>query len=140
MRGTPGVLCLLLLTLGPARVVADDLTGADELLCSMSTALACDPLGECYSISPWELNVPQFVVVDLEDKMLRTTAASGENRETPIKNLERARGEIYLQGVQAGRAFSAVIIEATGELSIGVAMSGLGVVVFGACTPQPSDD
>src|SRR5438093_847135 len=65
---------------------------------------------------------------------LRTTKASGENRSTPIKNLERADGSIFLQGVEKGRAFSFAIEEDTGFATIAVARRGRGVTVFGACT------
>ena len=76
--------------------------------------------------------------MDLAAKTLSTTAASGENRSTPIKNLEREEGMIILQGYENGRAFSFVIAEEDGMASIAVARDGLSVAVFGACTPMPS--
>ena len=42
-----------------------------------------------------------------------------------------------LQGFENGRAFSFLIAEKTGRASIAVARDGLGVSVFGACTPLP---
>jgi hypothetical protein len=44
-------------------------------------------------------------------KMLATTRASGENRSTLIENFARDDGQIVLQGVGQGRAFS-VCLEA----------------------------
>ena len=73
--------------------------------------------------------------VDLKDKKLSTTKASGENRSTPIRNLVREDGKIFLQGVELGRAFSFVIDEKSGMLSVAVAREGITVSVFGACTP-----
>jgi hypothetical protein len=80
-------------------------------------------------------NVPQFIEVDLAGKQLRTTRASGENRQTPIKNFQEEDQAIYLQGVEQGRAFSFVIDRPTGFASIAVARNGITVSVFGACTP-----
>ena len=57
------------------------------------------------------------------------------NRATPIKNLHREDGLIFLQGVEMGRAFSFVIQEETGDLSAAVAREDVTVSVFGACTP-----
>ena len=83
-------------------------------------------------------DAPKFIEIDLVSKSLRTTAASGENRATPVKNLERADGMIFLQGAEAGRAFSFVIAEATGMATIAVAKESGGVIIFGACTPVAS--
>jgi hypothetical protein len=130
------LLPLLLLALALAvPAAADDLTGAEEILCTAVQATHCEIDDECKTGAPWHWNVPQFIVVDLDEKMLKTTEASGENRVTPIKNLERAGGQILLQGAEAGRAFSFVITEATGRLSVAVAAQGQAVAVFGACTP-----
>jgi hypothetical protein len=118
-------------------LVADDLTGADDFLCTAVHATRCEAQGECVTAPPWTLNIPQFIEVNLADKKLSTTPASGENRSTPINNIERADGFIYVQGVEAGRAFSFVIAEETGKASIAVARDGLAVSIFGACTPLP---
>ena len=118
-------------------LIADDLTGSSAFLCTVARVNVCEAEGECESMPPWALNVPQFIEVDLDKKTLSTTRASGENRSTPIKNLERDGGMIILQGVEQGRAFSFAITEATGMASIAVAREDRGVVGFGPCTPLP---
>jgi len=118
---------------------ADDLTGAQTILCSAAHAIVCSADGECASGPPWEFNIPNFIEVDLDKKILRTTEASGENRSTPIKHVLREDGVIYLQGVEGGRAFSFLIVEATGLTTVAVARDGITVSGFGACTPlKPS--
>jgi hypothetical protein len=97
--------------------------------------IAVNENGECWVDLPWNLNVPQFIEVDLETKRLSTTEASGENRATPIKHLSRVDGTIVFHGFEMGRAFSWVISEATGHVTAAVAAEGLAVAVFGACTP-----
>ena len=139
MRTTLRHLALGLLALGAAGPsMADDITGAEAFLCTAVQTTACWLDGECQTVPPWELNVPQFIEVDLPAKRLGTTRASGENRSTPIRNLQRDGGLIFLQGVEAGRAFSFVINEATGMASVAVAREGVSVAIFGACTPLPS--
>jgi hypothetical protein len=81
--------------------------------------------------------VPQFIEVDFKSKMLSTTKASHEWRETPFKNHQRSEGLIFLQGVERGRAFSIVIEEESGLLSAAIARDQITVSVFGACTPAP---
>ncbi len=90
--------------------------------------IVCLDDGACASAPPWNLNVPQFINVDLGKRSLPTTEASGESRTTTVKNVTRSDGRIFLQGVDRGRAFSFVIDEETGFLT---------VTVFGACTPTP---
>ncbi len=124
-----------LVTLAPMISFADDLTGADRILCTAVQATVCESGGDCQIGAPWEWNIPQFVEIDLKHKTLGTTKASGENRRTPIKNLQRTDGLIFLQGIEAGRAFSFVIEEETGYLSAAVARNEITVSVFGACTP-----
>jgi hypothetical protein len=117
---------------------ADDLTGANHLLCTAVQVTACVDSGDCVVDLPWNLNVPQFIEVDLKSKRLATTKASGENRVTPIEMLRRENGTVVMQGFEKGRAFSIVIIEQTGSMSAAIASEGKAVGVFGACTPITS--
>jgi hypothetical protein len=127
---------ILALLLASTTLTADDLAGADKVLCTAVQATRCSVDDECWSGAPWNWNIPQFIEVDLKKKQLATTAASGENRVTPIKNLERTEGVLYLQGVEGGRAFSFVIDEVTGSLSVAVATQAGTTMVLGACTPR----
>ena len=129
---------VLLVLLASTPSLADDLGESSTILCTAVQATACSLEGECVTAAPWTLNIPQFIEVDLKKKELRTTKASGENRSTPIKNIERDGDLIFLQGVEGGRAFSFVIREDTGMVSIAVARDGPNVGVFGACTPIDS--
>lgn len=119
-------------------VLADDLTGVNRILCAAVQVTVCQESGECVIDLPWNVNVPQFIEVDLGAKRMSTTKASGENRATPIEHLRRESGMIVLQGFERGRAFSFVITEATGAVSVAVAAEDRAVAVFGACTPMPA--
>ena len=127
---------ILVILAAPATILADDLTGSEAFLCTVVYASTCTPDGECIGGPAWDLNIPQFIEVDLKAKTLSTTKASHENRSTPIKYMERDEDLIILQGVENARAFSLVITESTGMVSIGVAMADKGVVVSGVCTPH----
>jgi len=136
----PDVLCLTILLMMVASTVAmaDDLAGSEAILCTSIQATVCYMDEDCEIGTPWNWNIPQFIEIDFAEKVLRTTKASGENRQTPFKNIEREDGLIFLQGVERGRAFSFAIEEDTGLVSIAVARNGVTVSVFGACTPLPS--
>jgi hypothetical protein len=131
---------LRLLTTGLAGVLsgaalADDVTGSDSLLCYGLSAARCETGEACESVEPWKLNIPDFVKLDLRGKRLQTTAASKENRETPLQTVQRTDGKILIQGLQGERAFSWLITETSGEGTLSVAGVGQGVTIFTICTP-----
>jgi hypothetical protein len=132
-----GFALTVLLALASVTVWADDLAGSSRFLCTAVQATDCLQDGECWVDLPWNINVPQFIEVDLEARRLSTTKASGENRTSPIAHLSREDGIIVVQGFEMGRAFSFVITEHTGQLTVAVAAEGRAVAVFGACTPMP---
>jgi hypothetical protein len=117
-----------------AVAVADDLRGVDRLLCATAEVIACVEQDDCYTIPASDLDVPEFVVVDVKGKTLSTTKASKQSRSTPIASLMRTDGSIFLQGIEGGRAFSFVIDEETGHVTVAVSRDGLTVTVFGVCT------
>ena len=130
-------LAVVALALVAPPVRADDVTGADRLLCHADTITICYDDGSCELGSADALNVPQFIEVDLVAKRLSTTKASGLNRTSTIDSLRRPEGQgtVVLQGFEKGRAYSFVIEEKTGDLTIAVAGPSRGVTAFGACTP-----
>jgi hypothetical protein len=119
---------------------AEDLTDAEKILCAGVQATYCDTSGDCEIGMPWLWNMPHFVEIHLDEGVMQTTEAAPRPRQTPIRTLERADGEIYVQGIENGRAFSVVIDEASGVASIAIAADGLTVSVFGACTPLPESE
>jgi hypothetical protein len=116
-------------------VFADDVTGADSLLCYGLSAARCETGEACESVEPWKLNIPDFVKLDLRGKRLQTTAASSDKRETPLQTVQRVDGKILIQGSQGERAFSWLITETSGEGTLSVAGVGQGVTIFTVCTP-----
>jgi len=116
-------------------LLADDVTGSDSLLCYALSATRCGIAGTCVQTQPWELNLPDFLKLDLDAKLAMTTEASGELRETPIRTIERGDGMILLQGVQGERAFSWLITEDTGEGTLTVSSPAAGLTLFTVCTP-----
>ena len=114
--------------------IAENLEGADELLCAAGQAQVCFENGECISSAPWEVSIPDFVVIDTKEKTVSTTKASGENRSTPFASVQKIDGIVYLQGIEGQRSFSFVIDESSGHLTVAIVRDGFSVTVFGMCT------
>ena len=135
-----GLLAIALLLSASALHLDDDLRGADRILCAATSVAACVGGADCTKVDPDALNLPHFIEIDLMARQLKTTPASGQNRKTDIKNLQRENGILILQGYEMGRAFSFLIDETLGNASVAVARDGIAVAVFGACTPMPVSD
>lgn len=127
-------ICTLAFLLVGSAAIADDVTGSERLLCAAADVVTCFEGGECLTVEPWELDIPQFVVVDLKKKTLSTTKSSSESRSTPITTLQQDDTSILFQGIELGRAFSFTIDKDTGILTVAVSRDGMTVSIFGACT------
>ena len=114
--------------------LGDNLYGVDKMICAAAQVKICIEGDTCYSATAEELGVPDFVIIDTKKKTISTTKASEDNRSTAFSSMSREDGFIYLQGIEGGRAFSFVIEEAGGHMTVSVARDGISVNVFGACT------
>jgi hypothetical protein len=115
-------------------VQADKLDGVTEMICAPAQAHICIENDTCYAVTPAELGIPNFVVIDTKKKTISTTKSSYQNRTTPFTSVTRNEGLIYLHGIEGERSFSFVIEEETGRMTVAVAHDGMSVSVFGACT------
>jgi len=113
---------------------ADNIAGVDEMICAAVQVQICIENDTCYSATPAELDVPDFVIIDVKKKTISTTKASDQNRSTSFTSVGENDGLIYLQGIEGGRAFSFVIDAESGRMTVAVSRDGLAVNVFGACT------
>lgn len=114
---------------------ADDLTGANRLICAAAKATECYLDGTCAQGEPEDWNVPRFMRVDLENKTLSTTRASGEQRSTALHSLIREGDRVFAQGSQSGRAVSLVLNQKTGVVSAAIVLDEHVLTVFAHCTP-----
>ena len=121
-----------LLSVGMAQ--ADNLEGVDKMICAAAQVKICIENDACYTATTAELGVPDFVIIDAKKKLISTTKASNENRSTEFSSVSKSDGLIYLQGIEGGRAFSFVIDETSGRMTVAISRDGLAVSVFGACT------
>ena len=69
------------------------------------------------------------------EKVLVVDNTNGNRLETYVIPGERGSGTILLQGIQGERAFSWLIVEATGEGTLTVSTPAAGLTVFTICTP-----
>lgn len=114
--------------------VADSIVKVDRVLCAINTVMLCVEDGECYPVMAQDLDMPQFLVVDLKKKMMSTTEASGTGRSSELAIVHSEDGRVYVQGLEGGRAFTMAIEQDSGIMTGSVLRDGIAVAIFGACT------
>ena len=81
-----------------------------------------------------DINVPQFFRLRFDEMVIRRITAEGEERSSKIDNLRHDSGELILQGVEHGLAWSLLLDEAEGRMTITASTDDTGYIIFGACT------
>jgi len=107
--------------------------GSVPLLCVPIEIIECGATGECFNSTAEDVNLPQFIKVDVKTKML---SAAEEDRKAEIKHLEHTNGRMIMHGGQEGRGWTLVISEETGKMSATISEDQAGFIIFGACTPM----
>ena len=124
---------MILGVLAPPRAVsAQQLNANAPFLCAVVQALECSPEGACERRGAGDINLPQFIKVDPNAKTIAAPEPGG--RTAPVRELTSVDGKLVLHGGQQGRGWSAVIVSATGKMSVSIVDEEATFVVFGACT------
>lgn len=117
----------------PQAVQAGDFDGSKKLLCVPTDLMSCTAAGHCERTTARQLEIPQFVQVDVNRKLMSGKLEDGTERRTPIERVELGEHSTALQGGEYDRAWSLVIQHDTGKLSGAIAGHEGAVVVLGAC-------
>ena len=129
------------LLVGAPGAQAVNYASGQPLLCAVQSVSECGPGAPCEQMMPFQVNMPDFFLIDPAKLMLIASPGSGTQRKTPIEYSERLDGRLILQGaddgiegVRDGVAWTAAIDEQTGEMVITASGHGFGLVAFGVCT------
>lgn len=132
------VLSLMLVT--SMALTANMALAADEaqppLLCAITEVIECNPLGECLVALPETVGLPDFIVVDLDKKLLLEATDAGV-RSTKIDAISAVEGQVSFGGLETGRGWSAVLSNGHRALTATITDEQVGFVVFGACVAKP---
>ncbi len=123
------------LSLVSSLAAAQDFDGSKPLLCASGEVHECGPGSDCSRGSVEDFNVPRFLRVDFAGKQIKATRPDGEERTTEIKSMIQEEGELVLQGVQGGLAWSLAIAKETGGMALSASGERVVFAIFGACTP-----
>ena len=127
----------------PLYVFAGDFDGTKPLLSAVIKVFECSENGDCKQVTPENVGMPQFFIIDMNEKKIFPTKASGIRNISKIENVERVDGKLILQGaedgqmdVRDGTGWTIAISEETGKMVMTASGDQVGFVAFGACTPR----
>jgi len=123
---------------------AGEFDGTKPLLCAVITVIECPSGQECINITPKQLGISRFSVIDFDKQEIHPTKESGISRKSRIENMEHIDGKLILQGaedgiegVRDGVGYTIAISEDTGEFVLSASGEQVAFIIFGACTPLP---
>ena len=117
------------------------LAAEKSYLCAIHDVYECVDVKGCNRISLETANLAAVMVLDVENKKLKSAPIGQEAKAVDIDNLTIADKFILLHGVGQNaptpRSFSALIDTETGKLSAGVSTPDASLALTGKCTAQP---
>jgi len=110
-------------------------------LCAISDVYECTDVTGCQRISLETANLAPVMLLDIENKKLKSAPIGQDPRSADIDSLEVVDEYVLLHGVGRNaptpRAFSALIATKTGKLSAGVSTPDASLALTGKCTARP---
>jgi len=115
-------------------VTAEGLDGSSDAVCAVTHIVACLEDGVCLQGQAKTFDLPELVVLDARNKVLRGTHESGHKAVSPLKNMEHNGEHLVLQGVENSRGWDIAINTKTGRMSGSSVGDGVSFLAHGTCT------
>jgi hypothetical protein len=120
---------------------APSLAAEKPYLCAISEVYECVELTGCSRISLKTANLPAVMLLDVENKTLKSASLGQEPSTNDIENVTVTDEFILFHGIGKNaptpRSFSALVSKKTGKLSAGVSTPDASLAITGECTAQP---
>ncbi len=133
MKHLPAWITAALLSL-PGLAAADPFDGSTPFLCATMQTRLCPADAECEQQGVYDNDIPRFLNISVQGKKLSGKRPSGAAVDAAIDSVRHSKGTMFLQGAQEAFAWSMAIDEQDGSMTLTVANTDNGMVVFGACT------
>jgi hypothetical protein len=128
------VACVAATPFTSAVVAADRLTGSTDIVCAVMDVVGCLEDGGCVDGPARDFELPDFIIMDSSEKVIRSAHESGEKAVSPIRNMQKDGEHFIMQGVENGRGWDIAVNTKTGRMSASAVGDGVSFLAFGACT------
>jgi hypothetical protein len=115
-------------------VSAGAFDGTTNLVCSAIDVVGCTDGPYCLEGQARAFDLPQFMVIDFENNMIRATDESGYQETSPIRSSDQTEKQMILQGVENHRGWTAAVDRQSGDLVVTSAGPRVNFIIYGACT------
>jgi hypothetical protein len=115
-------------------VSAAEMDGSSDIVCAATHIVACLEDGTCLQGQAKTFDLPELLVLDAENKVLRSTRESGIKAVSPVKNMELNGEQLVLQGVENSRGWDIAINAKTGRMSASGVGDDVSFLAHGTCT------
>ena len=116
----------------PAAAIA----ASGSYMCAFTDVYECETVTGCQRASLDAVNLPEFVVIDLDKKQLTGASMADTNRTEDIEGMTSTDKLVFLHGTQDEETWNATITLETGSLAGGITSGQSSFSVFGNCTPK----
>ncbi len=130
------LLITLMVNVAALPSLAEDKEDLKPMVCAAIETYDCGFGENCKRGSASDIDLPIFLGIDFEKKIITGTMDDGSVRATEIQRMERLAGGIIIQGVQDGLGFSLSYNTATRKITGAVSGDQVGFALFGACKPD----
>jgi hypothetical protein len=117
-----------LMTWGAAA--AGDFDGSKLLICAPVEAMDCGPGEGCAKERPEDVGAPNFLRIDVANNVI-----VGPKQTTPILLMDKSDDQLLLQGKELGYAWTLVLDQESGTMTVTLVNREAAFVLFGPCTP-----
>ena len=140
---TTSLAATLLFAIALPASAEDYFDGSHTLLCTIARLVECTPASGCAPVTAEDVDAPNYFLVDFTKKILVTTRAHEERRESAIENMETVDDKLILQGIEDGRedvpndgaGWSMAVNDDDGGMVISAVTDGAVVSGLGWCVP-----
>ena len=130
------ILIALTICVAALPSLAEDKKDLKPILCAVVETYDCGFGENCTRGSADDIDLPIFLGIDFEKKMITGTMDDGSVRTTKIQRMEQLAGGIIIQGIEDGLGFSLSYNTSTRKITGAVSGDQVGFVIFGACKPE----
>lgn len=130
------IMISVLLNCVPASSPAEDANGLKPIVCVAIETYDCGSGENCARGSAADIDLPVFLNINIEEKIITGTMDDGSVRTTKIQKIEQVTGGIIIQGIEDGLGFSLSYNSSTRKITGAVSGDQVGFVIFGACKPE----
>lgn len=118
----------------PSGASLAGIDGETNLVCATVDVIGCVNGPGCMEGHARDFDLPNFIFIDMDNKLVRATKESGHDQVSPVKNFEKTKSQLILQGVENHRGWNATIDRGNGDMTLTSSGKNVSFMIFGACT------